>query len=377
MIRNIPLSRLWIDKTELYEIKKVLDSGWLTQGPKNEQLETLISNYLEVKHVICTTSCTTALHLALLSLGISTGEILVSDYTFPATGHVVLYAGLKPVFVDVEYDTYAMDYKDLKRKITDNTKAIMVVHPFGQSANMDNIITIADEKNIPIIEDAACALGSKYNGKYCGTMGKIGCFSMHATKGVSSGGEGGILVTNDDDIAGLVRELRTFGQGSSWKRETDNNFTIPVFEKIGFNYKMTDLQAAVGIAQFKKLDRIIKRKTLLAKYWTKKLKDIKYIKSPYVREGDNNIHNYQGYTCLVDKNIDRNKLIQILREKGIQCQIGTYSSYIQPCYNNFYDGCEVSLDLYNRTIRLPLFYKLKKTDIDFIVLVLKDIEKLF
>ena len=374
---NVPLSRLWIDKNELYEIKKVLESGWLTKGPKNIELEKLVSDYLGIKHVICCSSCTTALHLALLGLEIEIKEneeieILVADYTYPATGHAVKYCGMKPVFVDIEPKTYNMNYKDLKKKINKKkTKAIIVVHTFGQSADMDKIIKIANKKNIPVIEDAACAMGSKYKGQFCGTIGKIGCFSMHATKGVGIG-EGGLLVTNDDKIAKKVRSLATFGL-NTWNRENSKEFVIPVFENIGFNYKLSDLAAAVGIAQFKKKDKIIKKKNALARYWNKRLKEIDYIKPPYIRKGRGNTHNYQGYSCLVTPSVNRNKLIQLLKDNGIQCQIGTYCSYIQPCYNNLEDNCEVSKDVYNRSIRLPLFYKLKRNQIDYVIDVLKEI----
>lgn len=372
----IPLSRLWIDKKELKEVKKVLDSGWLTKGPKNKELEDLVSKYLGVKHVICTSSCTTALHLALLSLGIGEGdEVLVSDYTFPATGHSVLYCKAKPIFVDIDLKSYNMDSKDLKRKIDKKkTKAIIVVHAFGQSAEMKKIMKLANKYNIPVIEDAACALGSKYKDQFCGTIGSIGCFSMHATKGVSTG-EGGLLVTNDDEIAKRVRSYGVFGQKSTWDREISKEFEIPVFETIGYNYKMSDLAASVGIAQFNKLEKIIKRKNSLSKYWNKKLKEVDYINSPYIRKGKGNRHNFQGYSCLVSPAVNRNKLISILKEKGIQSQIGTYCSFIQPCYNCVNNDCLNSLDVYNRSIRLPLFYKLKKEEIDYIINVLKEIKK--
>jgi len=376
-MRNVPLSRLWIDKNELTEVKKVLDTGWLTKGPKNIELERMVSEYLGVGNVICTSSCTTALHLAILSLGIENkddekGEILVADYTYPATGHSVLYCGLKPVFVDIDPKTYNIDIKDIKKKYDrKKTKAIIVVHAFGQSCDMDKIMNFSYKKNIPVIEDAACAMGSKYKGTFCGTIGKIGCFSMHATKGVGVG-EGGLLVTDDNEIAKRARSLGSFGL-NTWSREISKDFEIPVFETIGFNYKLSDIAAAIGIAQFNKLDKIIKKKNALARYWNKRLKEIDYIYAPYVRKGKGNIHNFQGYNCLVSESVDRNKLIQILKDNGIQCQIGTYSSYIQPCYNNEEDNCFNSLDVYNRSIRLPMFYKLSRKDIDYTIDVLKEI----
>jgi perosamine synthetase len=174
-----------------------------------------------------------------------------------------------------------------------------------------------------------------------------------------------------------MRSLSTFGI-NRWEKENSSTFDIPVFGAIGFNYKMSDLSAAVGIAQFKKLDKIIKKKNALARYWNKRLKEIDYINQPYIRKGKGNVHNYQGYCCLVTPVVDRNKLIQLLKDRGIQTQIGTYSSYIQPCYNNENDNCHTSYDIFNRAIRLPLFYKLKKEEIDYVINVLKEIrDKVF
>ena len=370
---KIPLSRLWIDKNELCEIKKVLETGWLTKGPKNKELEKLVSDYLGVKYAICVSSCTTALHLAILSLpkNEKKDEILVADYTYPATGHAVKYCGLNPVFVDIDQKTYNIDYKDMKRKITKRTKAIIVVHTFGQSADMERIMKIANKKEIPVIEDAACSLGAKFKGKYCGTFGLISCFSFHPTKSISTG-EGGVVVTDNEEIAKKVSELSTFGI-NRWEKENSNEFSIPEFKEIGFNYKMSDLSASVGIAQFKKLDKIIKKKNALARYWNKRLKEVDYINAPYIRKGKGNVHTYQGYCCLVTPVVNRNKLIQLLKDRGIQTQIGTYSSYVQPCYNYEGSSCDNSLDVFNRAIRLPLFYKLKKSEIDYIIDVLKEI----
>ena len=351
----IPLSKLWITSDETIEVRKVLNSGWLTRGTKNQELEELVSNYLGVRHVICVSSCTAALHLALLSLELPKGEVLVSDYTFPASGHSVIHSGHTPVFVDINSKDYNMDYKDLERKITNETRAIMVVHAFGLSADMSRIRKIAG--NIPIIEDAACALGSKYRGKFCGTLGEIGCFSLHATKGVGVG-EGGLLVTNNNEVAEKVRKLLNFGR---------NGY---VFEAIGFNYKLSDVSAAIGIVQFKKLDKIIKKKNMLAGYYNKKLKEIDWITPPHKRIWDR--HNYQSYCCLVSQKIDRDKIIQEMGKKGIECQIGTFSSYLQPCYNNKKDDCIVSLYTSKKAIRLPMFYEMGKEDIDFIVNELKN-----
>ena len=374
MTLKIPLLRPYFDSEEIEEIKKVLDSGWVTQGPKVKEFEDKITEYLGVKYAIAVTNCTSALHLALLSIDVKEkDEVLVADYTFPATGHAVLYCGAKPVFVDVDLKTYNIDSELIKEKITDKTKAIIPVHTFGQPAEIDEIMEIAEDYNLKVIEDAACALGAKYKNKFVGTIGDIGCLSFHARKGITTG-EGGMAITNNKNLAEKIRNLSVFGMTSAWNREKSDEFIIPEFTELGYNYKMSDITAAVGVAQLRKLDEIIERKRELAKYWDEKLREIEFIEPPYVSE--NVEHIYQSYVALVDKRIKRNKLIETLMKKGIQTQIGTYASHIQPVYNSK-DKCPNSLDIFNRALALPMYYMLRKEDIDMAATYLKKaVEKL-
>ncbi|MCK4364593.1 MAG: DegT/DnrJ/EryC1/StrS family aminotransferase [Thermoplasmatales archaeon] len=357
---KIPLLRPYFNAEELEEVKKVLDSGWVAQGPKVKELENKIKNYLNVKYAIAVTNCTAALHLSLLSIGIKKGdEVLVSDYTFPATGHSVVYCGAKPVFVDIDLETYNIKPDLICDKITKKTKAIIPVHTFGQPADMGKIIDIAKDYDLKVIEDAACALGAKFNNKFAGIFGDTGCFSFHARKGITTG-EGGMVVTNNKELAEKIRKLSVFGMQATWERE-QKGFFIPEFNTLGYNYKMSDITAAIGVAQLPRLEKIIKRKQELALYWDKKLKNIESISSPYVDK--NARHIFQSYVALVDKNINRNKLIETLRKGGIQTQIGTYASHIQPVYNS-QDNCSNSLDIFNRALALPLYYNLTEGDID-------------
>jgi dTDP-4-amino-4,6-dideoxygalactose transaminase len=360
---DIPLFRPYLDEDELNEVKNVLDSKWLAQGSKVKELESLISKKLGIKHVIVCSSCTTALHLALLGVGIKSGDdVLVADYTFPATGHAVMHCQARPIFVDVDPRTYNLNIQDGMNKMTRKVKAIIPVHTFGQAAEMDDIVEFAKSNNLYIIEDAACAFGAKYKGSMLGTIGDVGCFSFHATKGMTTG-EGGCVVTNNDEVAKKIRSLFTFGseKHASWEREKNKSFLIPIFMTAGFNYKMSDIAAACGVAQIRKLDKIIERKRKLAKYWDNKLSDMSYIIAPYVEPY--NYHNYQGYCTLVDACINRNNVIQSLKDRGIGSQIGTYCSFIQPAYGSHYE-CPTSLDIYNRALRLPLYYDLTERDID-------------
>lgn len=360
----IPLAKPYFDSHEIEEIKKVLESGWVSQGPKVKEFEENIVNYIGATYAIAVSNCTAALHLANLSIGITKGdEVLVADYTFPATGHSVLYCGATPIFVDVDPKTYNIDPEKIEEKINKKTKAIIPVHTFGQPANMDPILKIAEKYDLHVIEDAACALGAKCKNKFAGTIGDIGCYSFHARKGITTG-EGGMVVTNDKNLAEKIRYLSVFGMKSAWDREKSQEFIVPTFTDVGFNYKMSDILAAVGIVQLGKIDKIIKRKRELAHYWNEQLEKIDYIAIPY--ESPDSYHIYQSYVTLVDKKISRNKLIGILLKKEIQTQIGTYASHIQPVYN-YIKSCPISFDIFSRSLALPLFYNLTQDEIDLIV----------
>jgi dTDP-4-amino-4,6-dideoxygalactose transaminase len=365
---NTPLTRPYFDSEELREVNEVLNSGWVTKGPKVKEFEDKITEYIGIKYAIAVTNCTSALHLALLSIGVKKGdEVLVADFTFPATGHAVLYCGAKPVFVDIDLKTYNINPESIEEKITERTKAIIPVHTFGQPAEMDTIMEISEDYNLKVIEDAACALGAKYKNKYAGTIGDIGCFSFHARKGITTG-EGGMVVTNNKILADKIRNLSVFGMTSAWDRERSDKFVIPEFTEVGYNYKMSDITAAVGVAQLRKLDKIIERKQGFAKYWDVKLQEIELIEPPHVSE--NVKHIYQSYIALIDKHINRNKLIELLMKKGVQTQIGTYASHIQPVYDSN-QKCPNSLEIFNRSLALPLYYKLGEEDIDVSAEVLK------
>lgn len=364
----IPLTRPYFNQEEIREVKKVLDSGWVSQGPKTKEFEKKFAKYLGVKYAIAVSNGTAALHLSLLALNIKRGdEVLVADYTFPATGHSVLYCGAKPVFIDIDPKTYNINADLIEKKITKKTKVIIPVHTFGQPADMSPIMRIVKKYHIRVVEDAACAAGAKYKGQMAGTIGDIGCFSFHARKGITTG-EGGMVVTNNKKLADEIRTLAVFGTISPKPRKQSFGIIIPKFIKLGYNYKMSDITAAVGIAQLRRIDKIIKRKRDLSRYWDKKLEEIDFIKPPFV---DKNVfHIYQSYVALVDKKINRNKLIKYLKDHNIQTQIGTYASHIQPVYHSK-QKCPNSLDVFKRALALPLYYTLKKRDIDKIIYFLK------
>jgi dTDP-4-amino-4,6-dideoxygalactose transaminase len=359
MIR-IPLSKPFFDSEEIEEISNVLTSGWVSQGPEVRKFDKGIADYIHVKHAIAVTNCTAALHLALLALGVKKGdEVLVADYTFPATGHAVMYCGAKPVFVDVDSNTYNIDPNKIVENITKKTRVIIPVHTFGQPAEMDQIMEIASEHDLFVVEDAACALGAKYRNNYTGTLGDIGCFSFHARKGITTG-EGGMVTTNNNDLAEKIRYLSVFGMKSAWERQSSGIFSVPEFHDLGYNYKMSDITAAVGYTQLKKLDKIIDQKRQSAAIYDSLLEKNPCIKKPFVSKDV--FHVYQSYVALFNKKIDRNVIVQKLLQDGIQTQIGTYSCHIQPVYHSR-NICLNSIDIFRRAIALPLYYHLKKEEI--------------
>jgi dTDP-4-amino-4,6-dideoxygalactose transaminase len=358
---QLPLAKPYFDSEELTNIKKVLDSGWVTQGPAVRQLEAEFAKYVGAKYAIAVVNCTAALHLAMLAIDIKENdEVLVADFTFPATGHSVLYCRGSPRFVDVDPKTYNIDTGLIEDMVTDRTKAIVPVHTFGQPVAMDEVMDIARRHGLKVIEDAACAHGARYKGRFAGTIGDIGCFSFHARKGMTTG-EGGMIVTNDRELADKMRNLSVFGMVTAWEREDAEEVVIPVFKDVGYNYKLSDIAAAVGLAQLKKLEGIIERKIELAHHMNEILSGIDHITPPYA--GRNVKHVYQSYVALVDRGVNRNKLIMLLRKEGIQAQIGTYASHVQPVYNST-QKCPVSLDIFNRSLALPFYYELERDDID-------------
>lgn len=359
----ISLTKPYFDNNEINAVKETFASGWVAgQGPKGEELSEYIKKNTDANFAIPVNNCTAGLHLSLLAIGIKPGdEVIVSDYTFPATGHSVMFCGAIPRFVDVNLCTYNIEPYLIEEKINDKTKAIIVVHEFGQMADMDIILEIAKNYNLKVIEDAACAMGAKYKGKPAGSFGDIATFSFHARKNATSG-EGGIVITNNKDYADIISSQSCFGMESAFNREKE--FSIPVFRSLGYNYKLSDINAAIALEQLKKYPKVLVKKRELVAFYNRLLENNKFITIPI--EQKYNHHVYQTYAIVLDKRIDRNKLILSLREDDIQTQFGTYSSHIQPVYKSK-DKCPNSLFLFNYSLALPLYYELKVKEVEFVV----------
>lgn len=341
-----------IGKEELDLIQKVLESGYLTTGPMTEQFEELVAKYIDVRHAIAVSSGTSALHLALICLGIGPGdEILVPDFTFPASANVVKHCGAIPVLVDIDMATFNIDVKNLETKITPRAKAIMPVHLFGLSADMDPILDLARRHKLWVVEDAACALGAEYKGRKCGSMGDLGCFSFHPRKVITTG-EGGMIVTNNDEWAERLRSLRNHGM----RKKGDERF----FAEAGYNYRLSDVLSAIGVAQMKKLDSIIAKRLELADWYHQALSGSDMLTLPLPPEGYKHI--YQTYAVLLDERINRQDVIRSLYQLGIEANIGTYSVSAQPAYQPW-KVLPNSMRAYKRALALPFHTRMAKHDL--------------
>jgi len=358
----IPLSKPFFDLDELAALAGVLDSGWVAKGPKAAEFERGIGRFLirDSSNVIAVNNCTAALHLSLMALGIGPGdEVLVPDFTFPATALAVMYVGATPVFVDINHLTYNMDMDDAAYKVTEKTKAIIPVHTFGQCADMDRVMQLASRQNLLIIEDAACAFGSKYAGQHAGTFGHTGCFSFHARKGLTTG-EGGAVVVKGKIASKKIRLMSQFGIEGAYER-SNKEITIPKVEMVGYNYKMSDIAAAVGVAQLKKIDKMIAGRRFWAARLDRFIKNSDVIKAPH--RDPRCYHTFQSYVALAKDNETRDKLIIEManRKNPIQASIGTYSLQEQPVFKQFNkNDCPVSRDVAHRAIALPMYYGIMK-----------------
>jgi perosamine synthetase len=360
--RNIPISLPVTGEEEWQATREPLMSGWLTSGPKVRQFEDLFAARHKVPHALAVTSATTALHLALVALDIGPGdEVVVPAFTWVATANVALYCGATPVFVDVDPRTFNLDPADLKQRITPRTKAIIAVHLFGLCADMDAIKAVAG--NIPIVEDAACASGAAYKGTPAGGLGTLGCFSFHPRKSVTTG-EGGMVTTADAKLADVVGMLRNHGASISeeQRHHGPRPYILADFNLLGYNYRMTDLQAAVGVVQIGKLDQFIDEREKWAAYYSRELKGLDWLATP-VHSADYK-HGWQSYVTLVDEKrspFKRNEIMEKLQEKGISTRPGTHAVHMLGYYRDRYglkpedfpgariaNDCSMAIPLHNR-----------------------------
>ncbi len=357
---KVPIAKPIIGDEEIENVVEVLKSGMIAQGPKVAEFEEQFAEWVGADYGIAVNSGTAALHVALLSCGIGEGdEVITTPFTFIASGNSILYTGAKPVFADIDLKTYTIDPNSIENLISENTKAILPVQLYGQSANMDKINEIAEKYGLTVIEDAAQAHGATCNGEKVGSLGDMACFSFYPTKNMTTS-EGGIITTNDEDLAENARVFRAHGASIRYHHD-----------EIGYNFRMTDISAAIGLAQLDKIDEFNDKRIANAAYLNEGLKDVDGVITPYCAYGSK--HVYHQYTIRVEKG-DRDDWVDIINE----CGVGTGIHYPIPLYNQpVYKGLGISGNCpnaelaANNVISLPVHPSLTKEDLDLVIEAVK------
>lgn len=365
-----------IEEDDLRAVRDALTSGYLVQGPRVAAFEQTVADYVSMKYAVAVSNCTAALHLALLALNVRPGDlVIVTAYSFIATANVIELCGAQPVFVDIQPDTFNLDpncLEEVLKRLTAasetgrRVKAVLPVDTFGQMTDMPAILELADGYELPVIEDAACALGATLHGQQAGTWGAMGCFSFHPRKAITTG-EGGMVVTSNAVLARRLRALRNHGQ--------DPDASSPDFIMPGFNHRMTEFQAALGLSQMAKLDRIIVARRHLAAHYDELLWDTP-VQVPAVAANSQPV--YQSYVVLLPGRAaaHRAELIARLKEQGIETTIGTWhmpmTTYFRNRYGHKAGDFPVADQAFARSMTLPLYERMSQSQQEEVVSALQD-----
>jgi len=365
---KITLIKPYIDENIKNKVLEVLDSGYLTEGPITKEFENIFKNYVGSKYAIAVTSCTTGLEIALRAVGIGPGdEVIVPDYTYPATAAVVNIVGATAVIVDIQKENMLIDYDEVEKAITTKTKAIIPVSLFGNPLDYERMNQIKEKYKLIIIEDAACSVGAEYLDKRVGTLADISVFSLHPRKFITTG-EGGMISTDNDTWAVWMESYKHFGMNmNNTAREGVQ------FEMTGTNYKLSNIQSAIGLEQMKIINDLLDRRCELAANYDKLLNNVKDVSFPKIIQ--NSKHAYQSYTIFVN---ERDKIMREMRVKGIEVQIGTYSLHMHKAFNDNslcklsgkFEGSKFSFD---HCLTLPLYHELTFEQQELVVEHLKEL----
>ena len=365
---EVPFARPYLTGKEGEAVAKVIESGWVSQGPQVQAFEAAFADRVGAADAVATTSCTTALHLALYGLGVSPGdEVIVPSLSFIATANAVWMCGAKPVFADIDPLTYNLDPDSAERAITSRTKAIMPVHQVGLPADMDPLTEIAERHGVAILEDAACAIGASYKGRSVGSLSPLACFSLHPRKVITTG-EGGIIAVRDKRLGERLRQLRQHAMSvSDLARHNTKRVVIESYPERGFNYRMTDMQAALGLCQLEILDEVLERRRVLAERYTSAIDSIAHLEAPY--EPPYATRTWQSYCVRIGAGcrLTQAGLMQALLDDGIPTRKGVMAIHEEGAY--FADPVELpNTEAATREIvMLPLFPGLTVDQQDYVI----------
>lgn len=366
----IPIAKPYLTRDEAQAAYDTILTGWITQGPRVAEFEEKFAAYTGAPHAVAVSNCTTALHLAMIVSGVGAGdEVICPSMSYVATANCIRYVGATPVFAEVHPEDYNLDVRDVERRITPRTKAILLVHQIGMPADIDAFRELADSRQLKLIEDAACAAGSAYKGRKIGAHSELVCFSFHPRKVISTG-DGGMITTSRPEYAQRLKLLRQHCM--SVNDRVRHESTRVIFEdhiELGYNYRMTDIQAAVGIQQLAKLDWIVGERRKIAHRYLQALGDIDSIRLPSEREGY--FSNYQSFSVYLLDNarISRNELMQAMLDAGVSTRRGIMTSHRETAYRELCAGVSlpVSERACDQSIILPLYVPMPDEDIEQVI----------
>ncbi|MBK9228720.1 MAG: DegT/DnrJ/EryC1/StrS family aminotransferase [Ignavibacteria bacterium] len=366
----IPIAKPYLTNAEADEASRVVLSGWVAQGPKVKEFEEKFAEYTGARYAVAISNCTAALHLSMIVSEIGAGdEVICPSMSYIATANSIRYTGATPVFAEVDPVNFNLDPEDAESKITSRTKAIMIAHQIGMPADIDAFKEICARHNIKLIEDAACASGSSYKGKKIGSHSELVCFSFHPRKVITTG-EGGMITTSNEKLRDRLKLLRQHAMASSSiDRHNTSGALSEDHVELGYNYRMTDIQAAVGIVQLSRLDEIVMERRNIAANFIRNLSDIKWLMMPEEKEGF--FTNYQSFAVRVhnDSPVSRDELMLRLGEKGISTRRGVMTAHRETAYKDLYSklSLPVSESASDNSLMLPIFVPMLKDDIGKII----------
>jgi dTDP-4-amino-4,6-dideoxygalactose transaminase len=357
----IPLIKPYITEETKSEVNAVLDSGYLTEGPVTKEFEESFRNYIGCKYALAVCNCTVGLEMALRALGIGPGdEVIAPDYTYPATATVANIVGATAVLVDVDPQTMLIDYDALEAAITERTKTVIPVSLFGNPLDWNRLNQIKQKYGLYIIEDAACSIGAEYKNTKVGNLADISVFSLHPRKFITTG-EGGLVTTNNPECADWMLSYKHFGMGVHESRLTTS------FDRVGTNYKLSNIQAAVGLVQMRHIDKLLQKRSAICERYFRELSHIPGLSIPSTTPGG--VHSYQSCCILVQ---NRDQIMQKMKDKQIQTQIGTYSLHMHKAFNDN-QACRIKGDMqgskyaFDHCLTLPMYHEMTEEELGYVI----------
>ena len=370
---NVPITKPALGEEEARAPFDSIKSGWVTQGPKVAEFEKAVAAYVGAQHGIATTSCTTGLHLALATAGIGPGdEVIVPSFTFIASANAILYTGATVVFCEIDPRTFNADPADVERRITPRTKAIMPVDQIGLACDIAAINQIAKRLGVDVIEDAAPSIGGTYRGRKVGSNAHQTVFSFHPRKVITTG-EGGMITTDDEAFAERARRLRAHGMSvSDLERHKADRPILEEYHELGFNYRMTDIQASIGLVQLRRLDELLRTRVAKAERYNRELAEIKMLRTPYTPPYAT--HTYQSYCLDLDPSVDRDDLMARLLRRGIATRRGVMASHLEKVYLDRVGRVSLPIteEKARTTMLIPLFASLTDDEQTYVIEALRE-----